>query len=402
MTEHRKIEVPRDKDAERADTLFERAQRGFDLNRFTPDPIPADLIPPRMKRVKSKTTQAIPPEEREEEPRGEEDNAPGDSASGDSDMHALQGEPQPRPQVRSQPAHQTYSEPDAGQHRMGRRADDRAVFEQQVNLPVPQPVGTMPVVLDHAAGDPVPLRGEKHPIDRQRLRQLGMIVPGSGVSTLVEEFRIVKRQVLHAARASLSGMGPPNGQRVLVCSPLPNEGKTFCAVNLALALAAERDTEVVLVDADFAKPSVLSTLGLPGKHGFMDALADPELRVEELVVGTDLPGLWVLPAGSATNSDSEYLASAHTARVLDRLTRGAPNRFLVFDSPPALAASPAAELAKYVGQAILVARADMTAQNALEDAYQLLGNCPDIKLLLNAAQFSPSGRRFGTYYGYEG
>jgi hypothetical protein len=49
-----------------------------------------------------------------------------------------------------------------------------------------------------------------------------------------------------------------------------------------------------------------------------------------------------------------------------------------------------------------VARADRTGRNALDDAIQLLDACPDIKLLLNATQFSPSGRRFGTYYGYEG
>jgi len=75
---------------------------------------------------------------------------------------------------------------------------------------------------------------------------------------------------------------------------------------------------------------------------------------------------------------------------------------VIFDSPPALAASPAAELAKYVGQALVVARADRTGQSALEDAIALLSGCPNIQLLLNAVQFSPSGRRFGSYYGYTG
>ncbi|MCB2085689.1 MAG: capsular biosynthesis protein, partial [Sphingomonadaceae bacterium] len=73
---------------------------------------------------------------------------------------------------------------------------------------------------------------------------------------------------------------------------------------------------------------------------------------------------------------------------------------VIFDSPPALAASPAAELAKHVGQTVLVARADSTGQSALEDAVRLLSGCSDIKLLLNATQFSPSGRNFGSYYGY--
>ena len=55
-------------------------------------------------------------------------------------------------------------------------------------------------------------------------------------------------------------------------------------------------------------------------------LADPSLKVEDLVLATDIPGLFVLPAGGQTTADSEWLASAQTAQVLDRLTQGAPGR----------------------------------------------------------------------------
>lgn len=250
---------------------------------------------------------------------------------------------------------------------------------------------------------PVVFTGKHHVIDRARLRDQGMIVPEGSVTGLLEEFRIVKRAVLlMSAQLRETDAEDPKAQRVLVCSPLPGEGKTYCSVNLALSMAAEKEAEVLLVDADFAKPSVLSTLGLPGGPGLMDALVDPSIDVADLVLGTDIPGLWVLPAGNATNSDSEYLNSARTAEVLGRLTNGAPHRMIIFDSPPALAASPAAELAKYVGQAVVVARADSTGQGALEDAISLLAACPNIQLLLNAANFSPSGRRFGSYYGYKG
>ena len=243
----------------------------------------------------------------------------------------------------------------------------------------------------------------RHPVDRQHLRDQGMIVPEGSVTGQLEEFRIVKRHVLlQAAELRAQDGASDKAQRILICSPLPGEGKTYCAVNLALSIAAEKESEVLLVDADFAKPSVLSALGLPGGPGLMDALADPALDVADLVIGTDIPGLWVLPAGNATNSDSEYLSSSRTAAVLARLTEGAPHRIVIFDSPPALAASPAAELAKYVGQALVIARADRTGQGALEDAVSLLSACTNIQLLLNAANFSPSGRRFGSYYGYKG
>lgn len=249
---------------------------------------------------------------------------------------------------------------------------------------------------------PVEFNATLHPIDRKRLRAQGLIVPEGSVTGLMEEFRIVKRQLLLQANELRRSGGGNSAQRILICSPLPGEGKTYSSINLALAIAAEKENEVLLVDADFAKPSVLSTLGLPGGPGLMDALTDPTMDVADCVIGTDVPGLWILPAGNATNSDTEFLASSHTRTVLDRLTEGAPQRIVIFDSPPALAASPAAELAKYVGQAVLVARADRTGQGALEDAISLLSACPNIQLLLNAVHFSPSGRRFGSYYGYGG
>ena len=249
---------------------------------------------------------------------------------------------------------------------------------------------------------PRPFAGARHAIDRAALRERGFVVPGDPVTALFEELRLIKRPLLvAAAEAREAGMGP-RGQRILVASAHPGEGKTWAAVNLALAIAAEKDNEVLLVDADFAKPSVLSTLGLPGGPGLMDALADPAIAIEDCVIGTDVDGLFVLPAGQATHSDTEFLASARTADVLDRLSANAHNRLIIFDSSPALAASPAAELAAHVGQALVVVRADRTGEAALADALTLLSACADRKLLLNGAAFSPTGRSFGAYYGYGG
>lgn len=259
-----------------------------------------------------------------------------------------------------------------------------------------EPTVAAPAVQPEPSQPAITFSGPRHAVSRSLLREQGLIDPDGGASTLLEEFRIVKRQVLSAAKTEAS----PHARRILVCSPHPNEGKTFCALNLAIALAGERDMEVLLVDADFGKPSIVGKLGIEAGKGFMDVLADPEAHVEDVVVGTDIPGLWVLPAGKRTGRDSEHLASERTLTVLNKLTRGAPNRIIVFDSPPVLAATPATELAKHVGQALLVARADMTGRAALEDAIDLLSACPDIKLLLNDATFSPSGRTFGSYYGY--
>jgi exopolysaccharide/PEP-CTERM locus tyrosine autokinase len=324
-------------------SLFERAEDVFGEGKFSPAPVPVELDAPSRRRVTKSVRKAVIVEETVEQ----------------ADHH-----------------------------------DTPVVIEPA--QPSAETPAAAPVAVPTIAVTRIEFTGLRLTIDRAKLRVQGLIQPEGAVTTLLEEFRLVKRQILQAAR------GSGNGQRVLVCSPLPGEGKTFCAVNLALAIAAEKDSEVVLVDADFGKPSVPKVLGVSAGPGLMDALADPTIRVEELVSPTDVAGLYLLPAGNPTQHDSEFLASARTAEVLARLTQGAPNRVVIFDSPPALAASPATELAGHVGQALVICRADQTGQSALEDALSLLSACPDIKLLLNAANFSPSGRRFGTYYGHGG
>jgi protein-tyrosine kinase len=257
--------------------------------------------------------------------------------------------------------------------------------------PIPAPTATpRPAVSGKA----------KAHIDREMLRAANYIDPDGPVTGLSEEFRIVKRQLLLAARGGKGVDAIEHGERILVCSANPDEGKTYCAVNLALSMATEKDNRVLLVDADFAKPSVLSQLGIEGGRGLMDALADPSIDVEELVIETDIAGLSVLPAGKQTNQDTEYLAAARTAEILDQLTRHDPARIIIFDSPPALAASPASVLALHVGQALMVVHADVTTDTALRDALSLLGGCENIQLLLNKTKFSPTGRKFGSYYGY--
>ncbi len=242
---------------------------------------------------------------------------------------------------------------------------------------------------------------DRQPIDRMMLAEAGMIVPGAPIGPLAEEFRLVKRQLLIASQRIAESSTPDKARTILVCSARPRDGKTFTAVNLALSIAAERDVEVLLVDADFAKPDVMARLGLDDGLGFLDALGDSSIDVETLVVRTDVPNLSLLSAGTKTSSDTELLASARTRTVLARLLSADPRRIVIFDSPPALAASPASVLALMVGQVMLVVRADRTPENELRAAVSLLDGCDHIQLVLNAVSFVPGGARFGSYYGQE-
>lgn len=237
------------------------------------------------------------------------------------------------------------------------------------------------------------------PVSREGLAEHGFLVPGAPISGLAEEFRIIKRELL----AEIRGAGEhDDGKVVLVASAHPGEGKTYCAVNLALSLAAENGLEVLLVDADVAKREAADLLGLQVETGLLDVLANPALRVEDYVIRTDLSGLAVLPAGTGNTQDAEYLSSGRMKDVIKALVAGRPERVVIMDSAPLLAASAASILAANVDLTLLIVRADRTTETALRDAAELLKACPQVQLLLNGVKFSASGRRFGSYYGREG
>ncbi|HEX4848863.1 MAG TPA: capsular biosynthesis protein, partial [Novosphingobium sp.] len=225
MTKQTKIPVP-EQEKPKADsaTLIERVVRNYDLVKLAPAPIPENLIPPVSKRRKYRRA----------------DDAIEDAVTSPVEPEAPAAKPEP---VKPAPAAPVAEAPVEAV-----RPEPRPeVVEPEVIAPVrnvPAPVAV-----------PVRFKGERHPVNRQHLREQGLIVPEGSVTALLEEFRIVKRQLLYnASQLAQHGLGPA-AQRILICSPHPGEGKSFTSVNLALAIAAEKESEVLLVDADFAKPS---------------------------------------------------------------------------------------------------------------------------------------------------
>lgn len=244
--------------------------------------------------------------------------------------------------------------------------------------------------------------GPVQKLDRDAMAEAGYLVPDGPVSKIGEEFRIIKRELLSRIRGNRNHAAIEGGNVMLVTSAHPGDGKTYCSINLALSLAAETGLEILLIDADFAKPGIVDALGLSADKGMMDALADPDIAVEDLVIRTDVPSFFVLPAGRRHEKDSEYIASSRTQDIISALVAGRKDRILIFDTPPLLAASPAAMLAAHMGQAILVVRADRTTESALRDCVDMLKDCDCVQLLLNGVTFSASGRNYGNYYGKEG
>ncbi len=213
-------------------------------------------------------------------------------------------------------------------------------------------------------------------------------------TTLPREFQEIKRPLLDAAL----GRGMPalaNGRRIMVTSALPREGKTFCSINLALSIAAERDHGVVLVDADVARPSVPRELGVRTDRGLIDCLLDDSLSPAEVVCGTNIKRFSILPAGIRHRNATELLSSAAMSRFLDRLSRLYPDEIIVFDSPPLMVTSESRVLASHMGQIVLVVAAGETPRDVVNEAIGKLGSTAIAGVVLNKMS---ANRRAG-YYG---
>lgn len=233
-------------------------------------------------------------------------------------------------------------------------------------------------------------------IDLARLSANGYITPHAPRSRLAEEFRVIKRPLLTNARGK-SAAPVLNANRIMVTSAAPGEGKTYVSLNLAMSLAMEFDTSVLLVDADASRPAILDRLGLPPSKGLLDLLVDPKLPVESVVLATNVERLSILPAGTQQSHATELLASDSMSRLVESLASGDPGRIVLFDTPPLLAASESRVLAAHMGQVIMVIAADDTPQASVTEALASVENCPVVVTLLNKTSPGDSGNYYGSY-----
>lgn len=273
-----------------------------------------------------------------------------------------------------------------------------------VHVPVGGPVGAAAAGAVNAtrsttakADERPSRRSRRVEIDLQSLAARHFLTPDSEPSAMAEEFRLVKRSLLLNAFAKGAG-AIRNGNLILVTSTQPGEGKTFCSVNLAMSMASERDTTVLLVDADTHKPEVLRTLGVEARKGLVDVVADESLDLADCLIRTNIENLVLLPAGRQHNLTTELLASERMGVIVEDLAKRYPDRVIIFDSPPVLASSVASVLALHVGQILFVVEAERTREPQLKEALSLVSSCQHINLLLNKSRLAGGDTKFGSYY----
>ncbi len=225
------------------------------------------------------------------------------------------------------------------------------------------------------------------------------------VSAVPEESRVVVHNDPRSPAADrfkwaairLKNMQASRGLKtLLITSPLPGDGKSTVALNLATLLSEKGKTPVLLVEADTYRPTIVKKLGLspwPGLYGCFRRERDPKLEIRQI----DPLGFYLLPAGQAEGEDDTLFQLNFVPQLIGDL-QSTPSSWILVDSPPT---TPIAEILALKARAdatLLVARAGHTPREAIEETVRNVGRDHIVGIILNAVE--GLDRIYSKYYGY--
>lgn len=212
------------------------------------------------------------------------------------------------------------------------------------------------------------------------------------------------KEAMRELRTNLQYVDVDRPARVMVItSPLPGDGKSTTAANLAVSIAATGQA-VILVDADLRRPVLGGMFGFSDDVGLSDVLAG-RAQIEQVAHQVDENGsLFVVAAGRTPPNPSEMVGSQRMQALVRKL---AEDLVVIVDSPPTLAVADAAVIASWADGAVLVVTAGRTTDDMLSRAAENIGKTRGhlLGVVLNRVPLrgvdsSYYGGRYGGYYGY--
>jgi capsular exopolysaccharide synthesis family protein len=195
-----------------------------------------------------------------------------------------------------------------------------------------------------------------------------------------DAYRMLRTRVLQTMREN-------NWTSIAVTGPASGCGKTLTAINLAISLAMEVTHTVQLVDLDLRKPSVHRHFNYTPEVGLGDYLKR-DVPIQQIMFTPSIERLVVLPGREAIQNSSEMLRSPKMVALVNELKHRYPDRLVVFDLPPILAADDALAFSPYTDAMLLVAEAGGTSQEDLQKSLDVLKGAPVIGTVLNKAHMA--------------
>ncbi len=244
-----------------------------------------------------------------------------------------------------------------------------------------------------------------------KLAGKGFITPASLNSELSRNYSVIKRRLFQrlsyfgqdvnaVAAASNALPRKESGPVILVTSGSPAEGKTFNTTNLALSLALEERINVLLIDADLAKPSIPEIFDYAeDKPGLFEYLTTPKSSIEDFIMQTSPLPLSILPAGQAISSPAQLLAGDIMTDLIDYLSADqSPYDIILLDGPPILATTEAVALAPIADEIVLVVGTGEATFEDIGTCLDFLGGVDHVSMIVNRLYFpenSPSTYPYG-------
>ncbi len=180
-----------------------------------------------------------------------------------------------------------------------------------------------------------------------------------------------------------------------VVSPARDEGKTFVAANLAIALAAEPDQTSLLVDLNLQEPSIHRLFGVMPDAGVGDCLAGHARVSSALLAPEEYPGLVLLPGKHAVAQSSELLGGNRARALFREIKERYVNRVVIYDLPPMLTSDDALVFVPQADAVLVVIGDNRTQREDLIRCIELLRDVPVLGTVLNGvhAHADPTAAR---------
>lgn len=210
--------------------------------------------------------------------------------------------------------------------------------------------------------------------DRQLLRE-NRIVSALTHNQWLESYKMLRTRTLQI-------MDAKGWNTLAVTSPNNNSGNSLTAVNLAISMAMELDRTVLLVDANFLKPSIHTLFGINASVGLGDYLLNNR-PLNELMINPDLPRIVILPAGKPMLNSTEMLRSPKMVNFVNEVKNRYPSRIIIFDMPPLLTQVDTLSFSPYVDCVLLVIEEGNTKKEELTRAATLLKDAKLIGTVFN-------------------
>jgi capsular exopolysaccharide synthesis family protein len=180
---------------------------------------------------------------------------------------------------------------------------------------------------------------------------------------------------------------------LLITSPLPHDGKSTVCMNLATALAEGGKKNVLLIEADLHQPALNARLGINAWAGLAECL-EGGVDSRSVIRRVHPLNWYLLPAGGPRANASELLQTAALGGVISKVS---PHfDWIILDSPPVLPLSDATSLARHADATLLVARADRTVREAIDETVAIIGRQRIVGIVLNGV--SSFDRSYSKYY----